>query len=101
MSMSKTSGFRAVLLAVGVAVLAAAVALLYGQAPRRGIPACLRRPECGLAVGNADPLRCPATVPVIHRVPGGRAQISTLGKLCDITAYFCLAAAFISWVAQR
>jgi hypothetical protein len=30
-----------------------------------------------------------------------RSQVSTLGKLCDIASYFCLAAAVISWIALR
>ena len=29
---------------------------------------------------------------------GGRSSVSTLGKLCDIASYFCLAAALISWL---
>jgi hypothetical protein len=31
----------------------------------------------------------------------GRSNVSTLGKLCDITSYFCLAAALISWLMMR
>ncbi len=31
----------------------------------------------------------------------GRSYVSTLGKLCDIASYFCLAAALISWLVLR
>ena len=31
----------------------------------------------------------------------GRSQVSTLGKLCDIASWFCLAAAVISWIVLR
>jgi hypothetical protein len=30
-----------------------------------------------------------------------RSGISTLGSLCGITSWFCLAAALVSWVALR
>jgi hypothetical protein len=101
MSNRKSSLFRHVLLAAGIAVLVFSFVLLFRHRLAEGF-FCAFLGLSGISASETDidhgarlDARSFATL------MRGRSSISTLGKLCDITSYFCLAAALISWLALR
>lgn len=97
----KGAVFRQVLLALGVAGL-----VLTGVLFQRGyIAAGFLAAAISLSVIAAAETEIDVTARLDLRSFGsflkGRTGISTLGQLCDITSYFCLAAAFICWIVLR
>ncbi len=93
--------FRQVLLALGVAGL-----VLTGVLFQRGhIAAGFLSAAISLSVIAAAETELDLTARLdlrsFGRLLAGRSYISTLGQLCDITSYFCLAAAAISWIVLR
>ena len=101
MSNYKTRAFRSVLLAAGVAFLALALVLLFRQRLAEGF-LCAFLGLSSVSVFETEfNFGAKLGAGSFTTLMRGRAPISTLGKLCDITAYFCLAAALISWLALR
>ncbi|HTQ35677.1 MAG TPA: hypothetical protein VMH77_01465 [Steroidobacteraceae bacterium] len=97
----KLATFRRFSRAAGCGALLAAGLLLHrGQLPAGFLLAFLALSAIAVAESDID-----FTAGLNRRscasMLTARSQISTLGKLCDIAAYFCLAAAVISWVAAR
>ena len=101
MSIDKSPVFRSVLLATGVATLALSLVLLYRQRLAEGfLCAFLGLSAITAFETDIDHEEKHSTRSFITLMRGG-SPVSTLGKLCDITSWFCLAAALISWLALR
>jgi len=101
MTHSRLSTFRLISRAAGIGALLAVILLFQRRQTAAGFMlAFLALSVIAVAESDID-----FTTRLDRRSLGtllaGRARISTLGKLCDIAAYFCLAAAVISWVALR
>jgi len=95
------SGFRHLALALGVAGLVLSAVLFHRAHLAPGFLVAF----LGLSAIAAGETDLDVTATLNSRSFGkllrGRSQVSTLGKLCDIASYFCLAAAIVSWVASR
>jgi uncharacterized membrane protein YjjP (DUF1212 family) len=97
----KSSKFRTMLLAAGVAMLALSLVLLFRQHLVEGfLCAFLGLSAMTVSQSDIDP-GAKHDARSFLALMRGRSQVSTLGKLCDISSYFCLAAALISWLALR
>lgn len=100
-SLNKVAVFRQVLLALGVAAL-----VMTGVLFQRGqLAAGFLAAAFGLSLLAAAETELDFNARLSLRSFGsflrGRTYISTLGQLCDITSYFCLAAALICWIVLR
>jgi hypothetical protein len=97
----KAAAFRQLNRAAGVGALLAAGVLLYrGQLPFGFVVAFFGLSAIVMAESEIDPTQ-QHTMRSLGRSLAGRSYVSTLGKLCDIASWFCLAAALISWFALR
>jgi hypothetical protein len=101
MSIDKSSLFRTVLLAAGVAMLALSVVLLYRQRLVEGFLCAFLGLSAVTVFGTEIHYEAKHDTRSFIALMRGRSPVSTLGKLCDIAAYFCLAAALLSWLALR
>ena len=100
MSIKRSTVMRIVLLITGCAVLAAALTQLARQQLVSGFLLAFGGLS-GLSLSEMDvDYETRYTIRSFFKgAATRRSPISTLGKLCSITSYFALAAAFISWVA--
>jgi hypothetical protein len=97
----KRSTFRQICLALGTAGLLIAGMLFWrGQIVLAFVAAFLGLSSIAVAETEAD-VTARLGIRSFGKLLAGRAQISTLGMLCDIASYFCLAAAIISWFVLR
>src|SRR5262249_36738241 len=102
MSLDKSAVFRIVLLAAGCAALATSFLQLLHQHLVQGfLLACGGFSAIAAFETDLDYETRHTARSFIARLRNGRAGISTLGSLCNIVSYFCLAAALISWVALQ
>jgi hypothetical protein len=98
---TRQSRFRHISLALGVAGLVIAGLLFWrGLTVVAFVAAFLGLSSISVAETEMD-ATTRLGVRSFGKLLAGRSQISTLGKLCDIASYFCLAAALISWIALR
>ena len=97
----KGSTFRQLALALGAAGLLLGALLLY----RAHIAAGFLAAFLALSAIGAGETGLDVTARLdrgsFGKLLRGRSQVSTLGKLCDIASWFCLAAAVISWIVLR
>ena len=92
---------RLVCRVVGVATIVAAGFVLYRQQAVQGfLVAFVGLSIIGLAETAVD-YQQKLTRRSIGNWMGSRSNISTLGQMCNIASYFCLAAALVSWIALR
>jgi hypothetical protein len=99
MPISKSSAFRTVLLAAGVAALGISIFLFL----RRRLVEAFLLAFVGLTSISVSETDLDYTTKFNAQSFGTylskRSDISTFGKLCEIASYFCLLAALLSWVA--
>jgi hypothetical protein len=97
----KGATFRQLALALGVAGLVLSLVLLVRGHIVPGFMAAFLALSA-IGVGETD-LDVTSTLDSrsVGKLLRGRSPVSTLGKLCDIASYFCLAAAIISWIVLR
>jgi hypothetical protein len=97
----KRSTFRHICLALGVAGLVISGLLVWhGQLVVAFVAAFLGLTSVSVAETDVD-VTASLGIRSFGKLLAGRAHISTLGLLCDIASYFCLAAAIISWFVLR
>jgi ethanolamine utilization microcompartment shell protein EutS len=97
----KTSAIRHFNLAAGVgALLASGVVLYRGQIAFGFLIAFFGLSAIVMAESDIDVTK-KHTLKSFGILVKGRSSVSTLGKLCEIASYFCLAAALISWLVLR
>jgi len=97
----KRSTFRQIMLATGVAGLLVAGLLFWREQIVPGfVAAFLGLSAIAVAETEVD-VTARLSVRSLSGLLSGRSYISTLGMLCDIASYFCLAAAIISWLVLR
>ncbi len=100
MSIKRSTVMRMVLLTSGCAMLAAALIQLVRQQLVSGfLLAFVALSTLALSEMEVDYATRYTARTLLRNGMTRRSPISTLGKLCSITSYFALAAAFISWVA--
>ena len=102
MTISRTYVLRALLLTFGVAVLALCVLMFIRQRIVEGfLLAFVGLSTISLHQTDVDYETRHDAKSFMQRLRTGRSSISTLGWVCDISSYLCLAAALISWLALR
>jgi hypothetical protein len=94
--------FRMLMLAAGCIASAAAVVLLArGQLTPGFFLAFAGLSAVAVAETEVDAGTRFTAASLAASMRRDRSGISTLGSLCGITSWFCLAAALVSWVALR
>jgi hypothetical protein len=97
----KAATFRHFNLAAGVGGLVASGSLFYrGQIALAFLVAFTGLSFIAAGETDAD-LTTKYSIRSLPTLLTQRMYISTLGKLCDIASWFCLAAALISWLVLR
>ena len=97
----KASAIRHFNLAAGIGALLASAVLFHHQRVALGfLIAAFGLSSIVMAESDMD-LTQKHTLKSFGGLLRGRSNVSTLGKLCDITSYFCLAAALVSWLVLR
>ena len=97
----KASSFRHGCLAAGVGASLAAGVLFYRQQIVTGFFVAYLGLSLVATAESSTDFTAEHTWRSFGKLLKGRSSISTFGKLCDITSYFCLAAALISWLVLR
>jgi len=100
-STARTPILRQACRVVGVATIVASGFLLYRQQAVRGFLLAFVGLSVIALAETAIDYQQKHTRGSLGRWIGGRSYVSTLGQLCNIAAYFCLAAALVSWFALR
>jgi hypothetical protein len=94
--------FRVFMLAAGcVGSAAAAVMLARGQLPAGFFLAFVGMSSIAVAETDIETGARFTVASLATSMRRDRSPVSTLGSLCGITSWFCLAAALLSWVALR
>lgn len=97
----KVSVARNVKLAAGIGILLAATTIFWrGQLALGFLTTGFGLSVIVMAEGEFD-LSKKHDLKSFWQMLRSRTEVSTLGKLCDITAHFCYAAALISWLVLR